>query len=85
MPTQDSQNNLKLLDGFKIFSGLNDDEKNSLIKLETVVVRYFDGNFLIKQGDSDIRLFILLTGNVNMVKEEDTSKVLAQMLSPWAR
>ena len=79
MPTQDSQNNLKLLDGFKIFSGLNDDEKNSLIKLETVVVRYFDGNFLIKQGDSDIRLFILLAGNVNVVKEEDTSKVLAQL------
>ncbi|SVB26844.1 uncharacterized protein METZ01_LOCUS179698 [marine metagenome] len=40
---------------------------------------------MIKQGNSDIRLFILLTGNVNMVKEEDTSKVLAQMLSPWAR
>ncbi|MEE2987031.1 MAG: cyclic nucleotide-binding domain-containing protein, partial [Nitrospinota bacterium] len=50
-----------------------------MIKLETVVVRYFDGDFLIKQGDSDIRLFILLAGNVNVVKEEDTSKVLAQL------
>ena len=34
---------------------------------------------MIKQGNSDNRLFILLTGNVNMVKEEDTSKVLAQL------
>ena len=41
------------------------------------MVRYFDGDFSIKQGNSGIRLFILLTGNV--VKEEDTSKVLAQL------
>ncbi|MEE9258013.1 MAG: cyclic nucleotide-binding domain-containing protein [Nitrospinaceae bacterium] len=79
MTAQDPKEIIKLLDGIPLFRGLNEKEKKSLADLKAVVVRHKTEEKIITQGDIDLRLFVLLKGNVVVAKNENPNKILARL------
>ena len=79
MPDQDPRETVKLFEGIPFFQSLNEQEKIGLASIDTVVVRYDPEEKIITQGDIDLRLFILLKGNVVVTKNENPNKVIAKL------
>jgi len=71
---------LQLFEGLHLFEELTDEEKKSLVDLETVIVKYSHNENIIKQGDIDLRLFVLLKGNVRVTRNENPEIVITDMI-----
>ncbi|MBF0295025.1 MAG: cyclic nucleotide-binding domain-containing protein [Magnetococcales bacterium] len=58
---------LEIVDKLVFFQGLTDEEKETVSRLQMRIFRYHPGSIIIRKGDLDGDLFILLKGTATVV------------------
>jgi len=75
----DQENILALMDKLSFFSIFSDAEKEYLSKLKNYILSCKANHVILRQGDMDTSLFILITGKVRVFKNERPKLVLAHL------
>ncbi len=71
---------LSLMDKLSFFGQFTREEKSELAGFEHIVLRFDIDEPIIRQGDEDTSLFVLLKGEAEVVKKEAPGVTLARLL-----
>ncbi|GJL78669.1 MAG: hypothetical protein NPINA01_16580 [Nitrospinaceae bacterium] len=70
---------LELFKDIPFFTDFNNEEKRFLASLDCNLISCEDGDTIVKEGDIDLSLFILLQGKVSVTREKMNKGVLSQL------
>ena len=64
---------------FHFFDGFTQDEKRFFSTLESQIYKYFPGNVIIKEGETDYSFFVLLKGVVAIFKNNPKEVTITKL------
>ncbi|KMP12680.1 hypothetical protein UR09_00345 [Candidatus Nitromaritima sp. SCGC AAA799-A02] len=70
---------LALMKKLSFFSIFTDEEREGLVKLKNHIFSFRAGEYIIRQGEFDMSLFVIIKGKVYITKNERPKNKLAQL------
>ncbi|MBF0612341.1 MAG: cyclic nucleotide-binding domain-containing protein [Magnetococcales bacterium] len=70
---------LKLIENLSFFADFSTEEKQKLLETDSYFATYQDGEYLIREGDEDRSLFILMDGQVQVTMNDRPNAPLATL------
>ena len=70
---------LALFDKIALFEDFLEEEKAEIASQDSAIIGFDSGEYILRQGESDHAIFVLLKGQVQVKKRENSRKILATL------
>ena len=68
--SENEQEILRLIEDIPFFNDFNAEQKSYLAKIDSHIVKYKKDDYVIRQGEVDMTIFVLLKGDLAITKKE---------------